>query len=531
MFSMMLSVWFFVTWFFLRGSDFIRPTALHRAHAFGWLFVVSWLLLVTATIGENNFGVATGYFLVVYFAAIFLALLLSYLEMFGLPRKSEYVQLASRSATHSRPISVHRGAASIRSGQVYSPQEGPESSATARDSADVTVTNETTSLLSRKRNRPTRYRDDEDSENEDDEPLPRGRTYGDEQPWSATLPSWLWVLQFLVIGPIPIILIGELGLFGIIAVYQTPADGNSVYTIYGFIGIISVLLLIPISPFLHRFSSRVPFFLFLVFLGTLIYNLLAFPFSPENRLKVYFQQELDLASGINTVSLTGLDGYIQTAVDSLPSATGQRVNCTVSTLRSGLTKCAWTGLAPHVVGALPSHNSTRRSPSTITAVSPTTPSWQSEYRTWVSVNATRLNTTENSAVFTISGQHTRACKLVFDAAVADYSVEGAAPHDDRFAKVPKEGTKEIRLWHREWDRPWIVKVRWEAEGGTGRNGRGERGSVERVGLEGKAVCLWSDANEAGVIPALDEATKYLPAWVTATKASDGLVEGFKRFRL
>lgn len=48
-------------------------------------------------------------------------------------------------------------------------------------------------------------------------------------------------------------------------------------------------------------------------------------------------------------------------------------------------------------------------------------------------------------------------------------------------------------------------------------------------MEGKVVCLWSDANTEGVIPALDEVKKFMPVWSAVTKAADGLVEGSKRF--
>jgi hypothetical protein len=48
-------------------------------------------------------------------------------------------------------------------------------------------------------------------------------------------------------------------------------------------------------------------------------------------------------------------------------------------------------------------------------------------------------------------------------------------------------------------------------------------------MEGKVVCLWSDTNREGIIPALDEARKFLPVWTAVTKLGDGLVEGEKRF--
>jgi hypothetical protein len=53
----------------------------------------------------------------------------------------------------------------------------------------------------------------------------------------------------------------------------------------------------------------------------------------------------------------------------------------------------------------------------------------------------------------------------------------------------------------------------------------------REGLKGAVVCMWSDANVPGTIPALDEALQYAPAWVAVSKLSEGLVEGRKTFEV
>jgi hypothetical protein len=45
------------------------------------------------------------------------------------------------------------------------------------------------------------------------------------------------------------------------------------------------------------------------------------------------------------------------------------------------------------------------------------------------------------------------------------------------------------------------------------------------------VCMWSDANVEGTIPALDEALRFVPAWVAVTKLSEGLVEGRRAFEV
>src|SRR5437016_5954298 len=115
-------------------------------------------------------------------------------------------------------------------------------------------------------------------------------------------------------------------------------------------GLLSILLLAPLSPFLHRFTFHIPMFLFLIFVGTLIYNLVAFPFSANNRLKVYFIQDVDLDTGKNNVSLTGVHDYVRSIMETIPSAAGQDIQCLYDTRgKAGLTKCPWEGLAPKVV--------------------------------------------------------------------------------------------------------------------------------------------------------------------------------------
>ncbi len=128
--------------------------------------------------------------------------------------------------------------------------------------------------------------------------------------------------------------------------------------------------------------------------------------------------------------------------------------------------------------------------------------------------------------FVLYGMNTRACKLVFDTApITKFHVIGQAPKDKRFAPVPENGSQEIRLWSRTWGRAWTVDVSWD-------NPTADIASLRANGtMTGKVVCLWSDVNRNGVIPAFDEAVHYVPDWVAITKLSDGLVEGYKRFRI
>ncbi|KAJ9354149.1 putative zinc metalloprotease [Paecilomyces variotii] len=481
--SMIISAWFFLAWFVSRAADFARPSALHRVYTLTWLFIVVWVLLVVTTVYENKSGLAGGYFVFFYFVGVFLATWISYLELFSLPRKSDYV---------SQFRQTSRRASSFGS-RLLTPT-ADEIGSTANAEEEPT---ESTSLLRGGGQRMTfaHYtRVEDDNHTTSDltvQEHDRGpAVYGHEQQWSAKLPKWTWVLQLLLLAPIVIILVGQIGLFLTSALHQTGQDGSSVLTVYLLIVACAVLILVPILPFIHRYTYHIPVFLLLIFIGTLIYNLVAFPFSPTNRLKLFFIQEVDLDTGVNRASLTGIPPFVNDAVNAVPSAAGQNITCDWLGPRL---KCSWEGLPPHV---------------TSTELSSLSTGSESD---WVSFNVSK--TSAKRATFDISGKNTRACKILFDSPVSDFNVAGSAL-DDRFPHISHHGTKEIRLWSRTWDRTWTVDVRWP---------KGD--------LSGRVVCLWSDHNRPGLIPALDEVQQYIPDWAAISKLSDGLVEGSKSFKV
>jgi len=264
------------------------------------------------------------------------------------------------------------------------------------------------------------------------------------------------------------------------------------------------LLLAPIAPFIHRFTYHVPTFVFLICAGTIIYNLVAFPFSSEHRLKVYFSQQVDCATGANTVTLTGLDGYVQRIVAVLPSTRGKNVTCAApqAAKRKELKACSWEGLMPTIAP------NSRSAKELFPLSNNTTP------QSWLKYSITKGNDTNKIAI-RVLGHNTRACRIVFDSPISEMAVRGAVS-DSRFNAVGEKGSREVRLWHREWSQPWDVSVRWAAQDDSKH--------------AGKVVCLWSDAN-TGNIPAFDEVEHYLPVWAIPTKLGDGLVEGFKHFRI
>ena len=498
-----------------------------------WMFLLGWIGLVAVTVLEDRYKIAGGYPMVFYFCGISLGTFLTFLECLALPRKSEYAknrvrhrddiarQESEPSSTLIAPSAEEQTAIENPSG--YGEEEEPtEATPLFRDDRRTTFAHY------------ARPGEDPDSAAGVHSATPPEKANGQEQQWAGALNHWTWLLQMLLLGPINVILLGQVGLLLTSAISQTGADGNSSLFIYVAIAFLVILILLPLSPFLHRFTYHIPTALLVVFVGTLTYNLVAFPFSANNRYKVYFMQEVDLETGINSVSLSGINPFVQQIISNVPSAAGQHVKCSNDTRgKAGLTKCVWKGLPPKVVPNMPAG----------------TPP-ELGYLDWLHYNVSRDDDgtgTNQSAVFHLYGRNTRACKLVFNKPISDFSVEGAA-RDGRFRALPEEvGSKEIRLWRREWERPWDVHVKWSSSLSDGDNGdddagksnrsmaekvdEGSNGEEKQTGMDGKVVCLWSDANETGVIPALDELRRYLPDWVAITKLTDGLVEGYKRFMI
>lgn len=497
--SMMFSSWIFVAWFISRTADFARPTALTRFYAYFWIVIIAWALLVVNVVFEKHMRLGGGYFALFYFASAFVSAWISYLELFALSRKSKYC--------HEKMESSRRD--SVSASQALSPEaseHGPKDATLQDGDEEPEEATESTSLLGRNgRTTFANYsRTDNESaisEDQENEIVGKaGKWFGDEQDWSSSLPRWTWIFQLLLSVPINVIILGQLGFLIVEGLHQTGSDGTSTFIIYLFMSIITILLFIPLLPFIHRFTWHVPIFLLLVLIGTLAYNLSAFPFSTQNRLKVYFQQYIDLETGNHTTSLTGLPPYIHTIVDSLPSAVSGPVDCKPAyadlAIKDNRLNCQWSGLPPNVLNEkapvlrLPRH-----------------------YSTWLSYNATL--TSPNTARFHFSGRQTRACRLEFSHPIYDVHVHGSSHSDDRFPKVSAGGSKELRLWSRMWEKAWTVDVRWSD-------------AVE--GMEGNVVCLWNDGNGKAV-PALDEVRHFAPGWVAVSHLQGGLVEGRKSFTL
>jgi len=547
--AMSLSLFFCSFWFFMAGFNHVRPTAVHRIYCFVWMFTFGWLLLVAATLYEDRYKISGGYMVVVYESAIFLATFIGLCEFFALPRRDDVIQeilsdhdtveaisslpqvdalqvIRERSGTNRTMRHLHDGPGSddeepeasettplVGSGNPsrslggllgttfskgYKRSKLSQSDGPAGDAFDADGGFGNDGIMSHQVHNPG----NPDSHHHHTRLYGDCKPYGHEQIWSARLPKWTWILQFLILAPMVIIVLGQVGLLLVTATAQTGTDGSPLILPYLVVALFSVLILLPITPFMHRVKIHLTGILFLIFLGTLAYNLLVFPFSENNRYKAYFQQTVDLESGVNHVTLVGIEKYIREIIAQIPSASGQKILCIERPqIRSGLSFCSWEGIPPRVVpnvgGAPP----------------------EKVYQDWLSYNVSRVEG-KNEARFHISARESKACILRFDEPFTAFSVAGAAPSDGRWADVPESGSDQIKLWHRDWDREWVVDVAWPVSPGkqTGEEGR-----------NGRVVCLWSDHNEFGTIPALDEAQRFAPKWTSIVKVMDGLVEGSKPF--
>ncbi|KAJ6258334.1 Vacuolar membrane protein [Drechslerella dactyloides] len=502
----LMSLWIIVTWVILRAANWWRPTATARTWGIVWLSSIAWLLLAACATAQDRLDVGGLYFTIFYYIATALALFLALLDFFVLP-PTAHIYNAILHTSVDLDDDDRRSLIAPSVDERPDDDEPTEHTSLLRDASNLgrgrhigRRPNSHGSLsIGASSTLPTL------EANEDDEPDCAAsvhcaqRQYFHEQHWSRGLPRYTWLPQVLLLIPIPVILTAQVALIVGTSIAQTGADGNPVATAYILYAFFTVLLLLPLLPFTHRWTHHVPVFLTAVFTATLLYLLLAFPFSWDNPLKVYFSQSVDLHSGANTVHLIGVRQYLRGVVtENLPSAWTTDVNCTDDTARLGLYRCSWTGLAPNVAPGV------------------------SSPRKWAAVNATLIaNATDSSSArhvrLHITPRNSRACRLLFDRKVAGVTITDptgvgkTTPHGDI-----AEGVDHLRLWSREWERGWIVDA-FETE------------NVKKA-LTGRVECLWSDANNAeSEIPALDEVKRFLPRWAVVSKLEDGLVVGEKRW--
>ena len=530
---MTLSLFYSVFWVIVRGASYIRPSALHRGFVFLWLFVMGWALQVMAAVAEDRMHIGSFYFSVFLQSAIFLALLISFLEQCAFPGKRQYAQEfhdANRNTNHQAEQD-HGGNA-----------EAEGSGESDGDDDDQATPTETTPLRSGENSQShgttfgNGYRraanvgpTEVEIETAEEEKV---RPYDLEQIWSWNLPSWTWLLQLLLVAPLPLLVIGNLGLFMSSSLQMTGTDGGNLLLPFLGIGMFSIIFLMPLTPFLHRVTPHIPLFCFVVFFGTFIYNLVVFPFSSTHRFKFNFQQVVDLDYGTNKVTLTGIEDYLRTVIDWIPAAAGQEIKCHATNGRD-LMDCDYdaSSVPPNLVEGTATED-------------------------LISMKIAK-SSDGLSANILLDAEDTRMCYLRFSEPIYTFEVEGGQARDPRFGPIPDNGLQMLEVWRRDRSIPWNITVALsssrnslptsqhvvvessseeEEEGGLETDElkiRSGGGKSPKVGsLRVTARCAWSDANVAATtIPALHQLKRYIPEWAVVSKRSVGLVEVRKTYEI
>ncbi|KIY73480.1 hypothetical protein CYLTODRAFT_434156 [Cylindrobasidium torrendii FP15055 ss-10] len=408
-------------------------------------YVLSWILLVCATVAENTKHVGGFYFASALNALTFLACSFGCIE-------------AMLGARGTNPVVVI----------LEQPTPADE-----RASANFEEADEHTPLIPRTRHDVTILHDEE-----------------------TGAIGW-WILQMLLVVPIPIILIAHIAVLLVGALPQTLADGNSAITVYAAFALLSVFMVLPIAPFAFKMHNALTTVIALVFIVTTLSGWFLFPFNIEAPLKTYFLQNVTiLPDGLQaTTTLTGVPQYVNTLIDYLPSAYGKERKCIESTAKLALSSCQWeSDLLP-----VPSVH------------------YNGTY-----LDASVKRTGKHTARISINGTNTRSCRVYFTNNTAlKYHVLGSDQGMQPRFEIPADGVKELRVWSRTWDREFVVDVELK---------------LHAEDTEGRVSCEWNEYTsgtigqiEGGRIPAFEEVVAFLPKWAAATKLSDGLVEVSKPF--
>lgn len=487
---MVLSIFYFSFWFFVRAASYVRPSALHRVYSLIWLFSLTWALQIFMAVLEDRMHIGAFYFMAFFHTMTFAALLISLLELFALPGKRAFVR-----QQHDADVPGSILNSPIRNNDDNGDDDEDEEGDGAEASETTPLRAGEQSYGSAEPGETTfanTYRRSAAVDSSESEETQIVAPYGKEQPWSGKLPSWTWLLQLLLLAPMHVILVGNIGLFQTASMAMTGVDGGSLATPIAGVLALGVLFLLPLTPFLHRMTHHIPMVLFVAFLGTFIYNLTAFPFSVNYRFKYYFQQVVNLDNNTNTVSLSGLEEFIRPVIATLPAATGQEIQC-----------------SPSSRSAVCSYDASRVVPNPVDDV---------ELKDLITVSGSR-SSDGASAYVHLDALDTRTCNLDFSRPVYGFSVEGGAPRDTRSGRDPRNGLAGAQVWRRKWDGAWNVTLDL---GGDGQ--KGEK-------LDIKVRCAWSDVNDATRIPAFHELQRFAPEWSVVSKASVGLLEVVKTIKV
>lgn len=522
---MTLSLFFVIFWTISRGASAVRPSALQRGYAHIWLFLISWAILVFVTTAADRLKIASGYPFAFFHSAVFVSTLISLCDLFALPPKKDFVQHAHDDQQVRDNISEVPNSDALISphpDEEVDAAEEPTETTPLRSGENGSGNNGTirTTFATTYRRSISAIMSNHDNEEETKE---ASQPFENEQQWSTKLPSWTWFLQLLLLAPITIIIFLQIALFALSAIQSASADGGDSLLVYLGIAVFSIAVLLPITPFIHRATFYLPLFLLLVLIVSLIYNLVAFPFSASNRYKVYFQHDLNLDNATSHVKITGIEEYARKIIAELPSAAGKDVVC-VPSRRGLLSECSYDGssVLPKLTSSLLADFS------------------KDKYASLVTVNVSVSNSS-NKATLHIDAEESKACVVALSRPPSAVSIRGSAGVDPIFSQALENGVDYIQLWRRDWSKPWVVDVEWSdptilsPKGPVASDKPSSEATNEELRVRelaqprGQIWCDWSDANVLGTIPAFDEAVQFAPDWVAITKVAVGLVRGSKVF--
>ncbi|KAG8424317.1 hypothetical protein J3458_001120 [Metarhizium acridum] len=522
---MTLSSSYFGFWFIIGNSVHLTRLSI----LFG-LFSLSWGFQVFAATVEHRFGIGSFYSVTFFHSAIFLSLVLSFLEQLALQRKQIPIQGVEDA---DQP-----GESDSQIGARWSEEDELTAADATNDGERVSVrvpllgTNESqyestdgSCFGSACRRFIARLSSSAATMYE------YHKTYGPPSSSSIQPLEWAWFLQLLILAPVHLILVGSQGLAAITAIAMTGPDGSNLLTPFVVLGSISIVLILPLAPFMRQITYHVPMLLFFTFIGTLAHSLTAFPFSNDSRFRFIFQQSIDLDKGTNTVTLSGVEDFLRLVIDSLPEGTSQSIKCQ-PTVGRALVDCQYYVASSH----LPDLANGADLHDAITVV---------------------LSKSEDeiTAHIQLDALETRTCYLDFSRPLSSFTVRGEAKRDPRLSQTPPDGQiQHIQLWRRSWGDPWNLDVqvaqdqrlvmnedyRDEISLSLARNEPNLRSEATGLqhhlnppvqSLEMTVRCSWSDANNPKTIPALHHLQQYMPPWAIVTKRGFSLVEVKKRYKV
>ncbi|KAF8814879.1 hypothetical protein BYT27DRAFT_7081330 [Phlegmacium glaucopus] len=372
--------------------------------------------------------------------------------------------------------------------------------------------------------------------------------------------TWWWILQFIISVPLPVILVSQVVILMLDAMPQTLADGSPILGVYGLTTLLSLLLVLPLSPFTSKLQRNraLSFLVLSLFILSILHTWTTFPFSNQAPLKVFFSQHVEIDLGLDVLrtshgvnhthvspkmitTLAGHPRYLPNSaiISNLPSAQNP-VHCKPDPKKSGLVACEWNsgpGMLP-----VPGSWSDEDNKTTTTTT---------EY-----FDASVSRTGPSSARIKVKGVNTRSCRVYFDnQPIYEYTVHHHHPSGDgdfgeeertregvmQFGyEIGEGGINNLRLWSRTWDREFVVDVNWERPGDVD-------GGTIQSGLQGRIACEWSEYESglvdhgsgrlgggkvtSGKIPAFEEVLRFLPEWAVTTTLADGLAEVFAPFSI